>query len=355
LKFYETILGPVLGVLDPELAHTAAIRALKANLIPAPPREDRPILKSKVWGLEFPNPVGVAAGFDKNGDVPAGLLKLGFGFVEVGTVTPRPQTGNPRPRMFRLREDRAIINRLGFNSRGIEYVSARMEERLPGSPRGVVGVNVGMNRDARDPISDYVSGIRAFKDMADYLVINISSPNTPGLRDLQDKEKLETLLAAANRARTGGPDREECPLLIKVAPDLAAAQIAEIAAAVVEHRIDGIIATNTTVARPSGLKSRNKLETGGLSGKPLCDVATDVIRDLYGATQGQVPLIGVGGIFGGAEAYAKIRAGASLVQLYSGMVFRGPWIAGLICGELCDLLQRDGFSNLGEAIGADHR
>lgn len=343
-----------MGLLEPEFAHSAALAALRIGLVPRPPKIRDSVLATELWGLKFPNPIGISAGFDKNGEIPEMLRDMGFGFVEVGTVTPKAQAGNPRPRMFRLKEDGGIINRLGFNNRGIDYVLAQIEARRSKSPNGIIGINVGKNRDTANAIGDYVKGIEAFRQVADYVVINISSPNTPGLRDLQLKENLDELAQAANAARreTGSI---RCPLLIKVAPDLALGQIEDIAEIAIANEVDGIIATNTTVSRPQFLASRNKDQTGGLSGRPLMQLSTEILREFYRMTSRRIPLVGVGGVFSGNDAYQKIRAGASLVQLYSGMIFKGPWIASEICLQLATLLKRDGFASVTEAVGAEHR
>jgi dihydroorotate dehydrogenase len=311
---------------------------------------DPPILRQYLWGLDFPNPVGIAAGFDKDVRAPDALLRLGFGFVEIGTVTPRPQQGNPKPRVFRLDADAAVINRMGFNSGGLDRAVAKLSAR---QRSGIVGVNLGKNRDSTDAVADYVEGIRRTATLADYITINISSPNTPGLRDLQAREMLETLLRAliAARAETG----VSIPLLLKIAPDLDAAERADIAAVVVELGIDGVIVANTTVARPSGLHSPLATEPGGLSGRPLFAPSTAVLADMYRLTAGRVPLIGVGGVSGAADAYAKIRAGASLVQLYTALVFAGPALIGRIKRGLATLLHRDGHACVADAVGADTR
>lgn len=307
-------------------------------------------MRTELWGLEFPNPVGVAAGFDKNVEVADALLRLGFGFVEVGTITPRPQAGNPKPRLFRLIEDEAVINRLGFNGDGIEVARSRLQSR---DRVGIVGANVGKNRDSVDEIADYVSGISAFAPHADYLTVNISSPNTPGLRDLQRKERLVELLRAVLAARANTAFRP--PILVKVAPDLDEAEIRDIAEAALASGIDGIIATNTTIERPSSLRSAHKLEAGGLSGRSLFARSTRVLHELYIATEGKLPLVGVGGIASGRDAYEKIRAGASLVQLYSAMVFHGPGLARSVIRELAMCLAQDGFNSVKDAVGAAHR
>jgi dihydroorotate dehydrogenase len=304
----------------------------------------------KFCGLDFPNPVGMAAGFDKNATVPDALFNLGFGFVEVGTVTPRPQPGNPKPRLFRLVEDEAVINRLGFNGQGSATVAARLQRR---NKRGVLGVNIGKNRDTTDEVDDYVKGVSVFAPLADYLTVNISSPNTPGLRDLQRRERLSELLNAIVQARNSVGRRT--PVLVKIAPDLNATEIRDIAEVSLSSGIDGLIATNTTLARPDNLLSKYSGEAGGLSGAPLFGLSTKILSELYKATEGKIPLIGVGGIASGLDAYQKIKAGASLVQLYSSMVFKGPGLVREIQRDLLLRLHADGFTNIEQAVGSAHR
>ncbi len=352
------IARPLLFALAAEASHGLTIRALKAGLsrfVPAP--RDPEILSSSVWGLQFSNPVGIAAGFDKNAEVPSPLLRLGFGFVEVGTITPRPQLGNPSPRLFRLVEDQAIVNRLGFNNRGLEAAAARLEA-LKRPRRGPIGVNVGANRDSADPIADYASVIRRLANLADYFVINVSSPNTPGLRDLQAASKLIQIVELAKGAladRRSNRNDPPPPILVKVAPDLKEEEKELIARVASEVGIDGLIVTNTTVSRPPGLASPKRNEAGGLSGAPLFDLSTQVLFDLYRLTEGRIPIIGVGGISSGENAYKKIRAGASLVQLYTALIFEGPRLLGRINEDLAALLGADGFGSVAEAVGADHK
>jgi dihydroorotate dehydrogenase len=334
--------------LDAEQAHRLTITSLKlrsgTGFVPEPPAT--PGLEQEVAGLHFPNPVGLAAGFDKDAEVPGQMLGLGFGFVEVGTLTPKPQAGNPKPRLFRLAEDRAVINRMGFNNGGQEAALARLRNRHRAT--GVVGVNVGANKDSEDRVADYVSGVKAMSDVADYLTINISSPNTPGLRGLQDEGALEDLLAAVRNARgTAGP-----PVFLKVAPDLAEGAPDRIVRAAMDHGIDAIIVSNTTVSRPL-LKSRLATEQGGLSGEPLKPLALQALRNFRKASGGQLPLIGVGGIANADDAWERIRAGASLVQLYSAMVYEGPGIARTIARGLLRELDEHGFANIAEAVGTE--
>jgi dihydroorotate dehydrogenase len=347
--------GPLLRSLPPETAHLLTLRALAAGL-GGKAEADPPILRQRLWNRDFPNPIGIAAGFDKDAQVPDALLRLGFGFVETGTVTPLPQPGNSRPRVFRLAEDRALINRLGFNSGGLDLVIERLRARAnssTGSGGGIVGVNIGRNRDSADALADYIEGVSRGAAVADYLVVNVSSPNTPGLRDLQARDALEALLRQLIAAREA--TQRQLPLLVKIAPDLNEQERADIAAMALASGIDGIIVSNTTVARPPGLRSPQAHEAGGLSGPPLFAPSTEGLRDMYRLTPGRLPLVGVGGVASADDAYAKIRAGASLVQLYTALVFEGPGLLGRIKSGLADRLRRDGFSSIGDAVGADHR
>ena len=338
------LVRPALFALEAERAHRLTIRMLAATpLLPASKPDPR--LAIRVGGLDFPSPIGLAAGVDKDAEAPDAFLAFGFGFVEVGTLTPLPQPGNPRPRLFRLPEDRAVINRMGFNNGGQAAAYARLARRRR---RGIVGVNVGANKDAVDRIADYATGIAAMADVADYLTINISSPNTPGLRALQEAAALDELLAGAMAARPdGGP-----PIFLKVAPDLAPADVDAIARVVIRRGVDALIVSNTTIARPA-LRSAHAAEAGGLSGAPLRDLALERLRDFRRATGGALPLIAAGGIASGADAYARIRAGASLVQLYTALVYQGPLLARRIARELADLLARDGFESVARAVGKD--
>jgi dihydroorotate dehydrogenase len=354
---YYAFAGPLIRLLEPERAHQLTIVALRHGLVPhargPQPRADVD-LAVPLWGLRFPNPLGLAAGFDKNAEVADAMLALGFGFVEVGTLTPRPQPGNPRPRLFRLPEDAAVINRFGFNNDGVAAACARLRRRARNL--GFVGGNIGPNRDAADPAAACAEAAAAVAPLVDYLVVNVSSPNTPGLRALQQVQALADLLARVREARdaaAAGPSGRRPPLLVKVAPDLTAEERAGIAEVVLASGIDGLIATNTTIARPQGLRSRHQGEAGGLSGQPLFRRSTDVLADFYRLTHGRLPLIGAGGIASGADAYAKIRAGASLLQLYTALVYHGPGLVLRILRELADLLHRDGFTRVTNAIGAD--
>jgi len=341
-----------LRLLPPERAHRSAIRLIGSGLVRPRREPDDAILKTRVFGLDFPNPVGLAAGFDKDAEVPDAMLALGLGFVEVGTVTPMPQPGNPRPRLFRLSEDRALINRLGFNSGGLEAAARRLAART--RARGIVGANLGKNKESADATADYVLGVKALAAYADYLAINVSSPNTPGLRALQEPAALDALVGAVMRAR-GEATGARPPVLLKLAPDLAEDDCRDIARIALARGIDGLILGNTTLERPPTLKSRFKGEAGGLSGPPLMALSTRVLAELYRRSEGRIPLIGVGGIASGADAYAKIRAGAALVALYTALVYEGPGLIGRIKAELAALLRRDGFASVADAVGADHR
>jgi dihydroorotate dehydrogenase len=342
---------PLLDRIDPERAHRLAIAALKTGLIGGARRPDPPILGQTVFGLAFPNPVGLAAGFDKDGEVHRQALGLGFGFVELGSVTPKPQPGNPRPRLFRGTADRAVINRMGFNNRGMAAMAARLQGR--DKARGIVGINLGKNKEQADAAADYAAGTTALGPLADYLVINVSSPNTPGLRALQSRDALAALIGAVLEARVQLACRP--PLLLKIAPDLTDADRQDIAEVALASGLDGLCVSNTTLARPPGLDPRFAQEAGGLSGRPLFAPSTEILRDIYRRTGGKLPIVGVGGIASAADAYAKIRAGASLVQVYSALVFEGPGLVRRIKAGLAALLARDGFANIGDAVGADHR
>jgi dihydroorotate dehydrogenase len=348
---------PALFYLDPERAHRASIWALKLGLVTGlgpglggRAREgDDPILATKVWDLAFPNPIGLAAGYDKDAEVCDAALALGFGFVEAGTVTPKPQPGNAGQRLFRLTEDEAVINRFGFNSRGLAPFVDRLGRRR--AHPGIVGANVGKNRDSADAAADYVTGIAAVGALADYLVVNISSPNTPGLRALQARAQIEELLARVQDFRRRQTAGFRPPLLVKVSPDLQDGEIRDIAEAVIAAGVDGLIIGNTTITRPATLRSADRNAQGGLSGKPLFALSTGCLASMYRFTGGRIPIIGCGGVASGADAYAKIRAGASLVQLYSALVFQGPGLVERIKSELAALLRRDGFTSVADAVG----
>lgn len=340
-----SIARPALFLLDGEAAHRLTIAALSLAPASAPPAAD-PVLAMNVAGLDFPSPVGLAPGFDKNAQAPHAMFGFGFGFVEIGTVTPLPQVGNPRPRLFRLVEDKAVINRMGFNNDGADAVVARLQA---GQRRaGIIGVNIGANKDSVDRIADYAVMTQTMAPLARYLTVNISSPNTPGLRALQDAGALAALLGSVLEARGS----HGCPVFLKLAPDLETADIDDITRIAIDKRLDALIVSNTTISRPA-LRSRHAGEAGGLSGEPLRDLAQQRLRDFRVASGGAIPLIGVGGIASAEDAYARIRAGASLVQLYSALVYEGPGLAATINRGLKALLKRDGFATLGEAVGVD--
>ncbi|PNP97369.1 quinone-dependent dihydroorotate dehydrogenase [Sphingobium sp. SA916] len=340
------LIRPLFFALDAERAHHLSIKMLR--LMPVPPAlEPDSMLAQTVAGIAFPNPVGLAAGYDKEGLIAHKMHGLGFGFAELGTLTPLPQQGNPLPRLFRLAEDRAVINRMGFNNGGQAAAAERIaKRRRPGGP--VIGINIGANKDAADRIADYATGVTCMAPLADYLTVNISSPNTPGLRGLQDRAALDQLLGAVMAAR--GANRT--PVFLKVAPDLEPADVEDIAAACIDHRIDALIVSNTTISRPS-LQSPLAGEAGGLSGAPLHDLALQRLRDFRRALGTQLPLIGVGGIATADQAYARIRAGASLIQLYSALVYEGPYLARRINAGIKALMARDGVGNISEIVGID--
>ena len=344
-----TFAGPLLRALDPETAHGLTIRALKLGLAPRIRVPHLRVLETSVFGLTFPNPLGIAAGFDKNSEVPDVMLGLGFGFAETGTVTPLPQAGNPRPRIFRLREDGALINRLGFNNQGLERCGERLAARQ--NRPGIVGANIGPNKDSVDRIADYLTCFDALAGLADYFTINISSPNTPGLRGLQDRDALQNLLGQLTAARARR--QINVPLLLKIAPDLDERSLDDVVQVALAAGIDGMIVSNTTIAARDGLHSPHRNEEGGLSGRPLFERSTRMLRDVYRLAGGKLALIGAGGVASGPDAYAKIRAGASLVQLYTELTFAGPDLAVNITNELASLLAKDGFAKVGEAVGAD--
>ena len=340
----------LLRSLPAEKAHKATIKALCAGLGPKAPADMGAALKTKVGGLSLPNPVGLAAGFDKDCDVPDAMLAAGFGYVECGTVTPKPQAGNPKPRLFRLTEDGAVINRMGFNNGGLDHFETQLKARQGRS--GIVGANLGANKDSADRVADYVTGLKRLWGLSDYFTINISSPNTPGLRDLQAEDAMEDLLGRINEARTElAGDNPSYPIFLKVAPDLDCAQIGRIVEQARTYGMNAIIVSNTTIERPASLKSAHKGETGGLSGAPLFERSTEVLADFYAAANGSIDLIGVGGISSGAQAYAKIRAGASAIQLYSALVYQGPALVQEINRDLLARLKADGFETIAQAVG----
>lgn len=347
---------PLLHLFSPEAAHGMAIAALKAGLAGASRDAEDPLLATRVWNLAFPNPIGLAAGFDKDAEVMDAMLAFGFGFVEAGSVTPLPQPGNPKPRLFRLDEDQAVINRFGFNSKGLDHFAEKLRARKGLGRVGIIGANVGKNRDASDAAADYATGITRVCGLADYLVCNVSSPNTPGLRSLQARTEIQALINRVLEARyNAAPDKNRLPpLLAKVGPDLDEAQLQDIAEVALASKIDGLIVGNTTVTRPP-LKSRHANETGGLSGPPLMPLATQCLAHMYRLTGGKLPIVGCGGVASGADVYAKIRAGASLVQLYSALVFHGPALVSRIKLDLVTCLRADGFQSVADAVGADCR
>jgi dihydroorotate dehydrogenase len=338
-------------LLPAEPAHKAALAALQMGLGPRVRADSDPILRTILAGLDLPNPIGLAAGFDKDAAAPDALLDAGFGFVECGTVTPRPQAGNPRPRLFRLSEDRAVINRMGFNNAGLDAFAARLALR---KPRGIVGANVGANKDSQDRTGDYVIGIERVWPHASYVTINISSPNTPGLRGLQERGALEELLVRAGEARRRATAQYGArPVFLKVAPDLDDAAITDISELVIAAGIDALIVSNTTIERPASLRSAARAEMGGLSGKPLFAKSTRVLGAFHAALAGRVALVGAGGVDSGAAALAKIKAGASAVQLYTALAFAGPGLIARIARDLAAALRAEGFSSVAEAVGKE--
>src|SRR5215468_9582482 len=352
IALYDTLARPLLGLIEPESAHRLAIKGLK--VAPLPSRsDDDPLLAVRAFGLNFANPVGMAAGFDKHVEVPDALLKLGFGFVEIGTVTPLPQPGNPRPRLFRLPPDQGVINRLGFNSEGADAVLRRLAARAAAG--GIIGVNVGANKDSRDRIADYVRQIEMFAPVASYFTCNISSPNTPGLRDLQQGRVFDELLSRVMDARARIHRKAgTTPVLIKIAPDLTLSELDDVVGAARRHRVDGMMIGNTTVLRPPWLRDRAIAhEPGGLSGRPLFRLATRMLAETYVRVENAFPLVGVGGIDSGETALAKIRAGACLVQLYSALVFHGFGLVGKIKRSLADALRSGQYASISDLVGAD--
>jgi len=343
-----SILKPFLFNLDPETAHDLAIKSLKFNYLPSQifKVEDEEMLNIELLGKKFPNPIGLAAGFDKSAEAYNSLIKLGFGFIEVGTVTPLKQFGNPKPRIFRLEDDRALINRLGFNNDGIEIIKNRIKSE---KKKGILGINIGPNKDTKDQKNDFCLGLNNFFDIADYITINISSPNTEGLRDFHDQEKLIELLSALNKIKK--QNRTNIPLLLKVSPDIRDSDISKIVNTAITNQISAIILTNTTNVNRDDLISGAKTEEGGLSGEPMRQVSTSLIKKFYKQLNGQIPIIGVGGISSGKSAYEKIIAGASLLQLYTSLVYKGPTVAKEIKKELIQILKSEGLLNIKEAIG----
>jgi dihydroorotate dehydrogenase len=352
VSFPHDLVTQGLRLVDPEAAHGAALWGLRARAGPRARADRWPRLRTKLAGLDLPNPIGMAAGFDKNCEAADALLACGFGFVECGTVTPLPQEGNARPRIFRLSEDRAVINRLGFNNKGLDAFADRLAARA--NKNGVVGANVGANKESADRTADYVLGMGRVWKHASYVTANISSPNTPGLRGLQERGALEDLLGRLRESRASLTAAHGArPLFLKVAPDLDEAAVRDISELALEYGLDALIVSNTTLQRPEHLTSDNREETGGLSGQPLFQISTHVLRLFSEALAGRLPLIGVGGVENGLTALAKIKAGASAVQLYSAMVFEGPGLIARMLDELDGLLMAEGFDNVWEAVGVD--
>jgi dihydroorotate dehydrogenase len=352
IRAFDAFSLPLLRWFDPEDAHRLAIQGLRL-LPPVRPRPDDPKLAVRAFGLNFPNPIGMAAGFDKSAEAPDALLRLGFGFVEIGTVTPKPQAGNPRPRLFRLERDEAVINRMGFNNDGEEAVLRRLAGRA--HLTGIVGVNVGANKDASDRVADYVKLIETFAPVASYFTVNVSSPNTPGLRNLQQAAALDDLLAKVIDARERvQKNAGDSPVLLKIAPDLSLTELDDVVHIARSRRVDGMIVGNTTLARPSTLREQNRAkEQGGLSGRPLFRLSTRMVAETYVRAEGAFPLVGVGGIDTGGAALTKIRAGASLIQLYSSLIYKGLGLVDDIKNDLASTLLRTGRDSLSEIVGAD--
>ena len=341
----------ILKFLPPELAHSFSIQVLKYINLKYDNIND-PILSQHILGLDFPNPIGLAAGFDKNAEVISSMFSLGFGFIEVGTITPLPQNGNPKPRVFRLEEDKGIINSLGFNNKGILKAKKNLIKLKSSSNKNrIVGVNLGINKNSTDSINDYLFGIESFCNLANYITINISSPNTVGLRDLQLRGKIENLIKQVVLKREKIDSLTKIPIFIKISPDLNDDQLRDIALISLANNIDGLIITNTTVNRPNNLLSKNKNFKGGLSGKPLFQASNKILKKMYNLTNGQIILIGVGGISSGSDCYEKIKSGASLIQLYSALTFSGPSLISKIKKELVDLIKTDGYKNISDLIG----
>ena len=343
-----SIIRPYIFSLDPEAAHDLAIKSLKFNILPKSIFDvaDEQILETKLLNSILPNPIGLAAGFDKSAEVYNSLFRLGYGFVEVGTITPKRQLGNPKPRIFRLEKDQALINRLGFNNDGLEIVSQRI---LDNPPNGFLGINIGPNKDTKNKEEDYYQCLTRLSSFGDYLTINISSPNTEGLRDFHEKKELDKLLSGLNKIKKG--KRISKPLVIKLSPDIDNNEISKIIELIIKHKVEGIIISNTTDSNRENLSDIQKNEKGGLSGQPLKDLSTNLIKKFFKETKGKIQIIGVGGVDSGETAFEKITAGANAIQLYTGMVYKGPGIASQINSELIDILKNKGFKNISEAIG----
>lgn len=352
-SYYNTYLQPLSQTLSPEWAHKLGVSAIKYGLFPSENYEDPDLLRTHFLGYKLSNPVGIAAGFDKHGDAIVGLRNLGFSVVEIGSVTPEPQPGNPKPRVFRLPEDKAVINRYGFNSEGHDKVYNKIkgvDKALLNE--GILGINLGKNKLSENAIEDYILGIQKFYDVADYFVINISSPNTPGLRSLQNKDELKQLLIKINKARAALAVNTP-PLLLKLAPDLTKEEKRDIVSVITrnESKVDGLIISNTTLDRESLKNDKLAHESGGLSGKPLTSKSTEMIKEMYKLTKGKIPIVGVGGVFSGEDAFEKILAGASVVQIYTALIYHGPAIVTKIKQELAELLSKNGYKSVSEAVG----
>ncbi len=346
------IILPFLRQIDPETAHKLSIMAIKCGFAPKLYSDDDSFLKISLWGIDFPNPVGLAAGFDKNVEITKPMLNAGFGFVEAGSITPKPQLGNPKPRIFRLAADRAIINRLGFNNKGMDFAAENLKHR----PKGIIGINIGKNKSSDNAEQDYAIVAKALSPMADYIVINVSSPNTPNLRALQGAKELSRLIITTKAAMKAACNGKIPPLLIKISPDLMQQDMRNIIDVSLENNIQGLVVTNTTITRPKNLSECQLAhQTGGLSGEPLFELATEALRQTYKLSNGKLPLIGVGGISNGQDAYIKIKAGASLIQLYSALIYQGFGLVKKIKHDLVELAKADGFRSIKDAIGADHK
>ena len=349
----QNIIFKIVRTLPPEISHNLTLKLLQLTLNQKKIIND-PILHQHIFGLDFSNPIGMAAGFDKNAEVVNALLSLGFGFVEAGTVTPKPQYGNDKPRIFRLNDDSAIINHLGFNNKGATYVAKKLRKlNLNPLSKGIVGINIGKNKHSSNYLDDYTYCLEKLGPFAHYVTINISSPNTPGLLDLQNRGQIETLVQAIKDTKNNLLSLEKTPIFYKIGPDMNEEQIRDIALMSLANNIDGLVISNSTVERLSTLNSALKNEIGGLSGKPLFLKSTLMLKKMYTLTNGQIPIIGVGGISSGLECYEKIKAGASLVQLYTSLTFEGPKLVNKILNELVNLLKTDGYKNIKEAIGKD--
>lgn len=356
MSCYHSI-RPLLFRIPEELAHNLVICGLRHHLLPKGniPAFDNPVLATKIWGLDFANPIGLAAGFDKNGEVIKESLSLGFGFVETGTITPNPQCGNPKPRLFRLPEDRAIINRMGFNNVGADAYIKRLKKWHCQRATGIVGANIGRNKNAANDATDYLTMLEKIYGLSDYITVNFSSPNTPDLRQLQQGQAMRDFLAAVMEKRNelAKNSNRVIPLLIKIAPDISTSGREDLAQAAIKYKIDGIIIGNTSIDLREQLVSKKRGKLGGLSGRPLFNLSTEVLRDMYLLTKGAIPLIGTGGVFTGDDAYLKIRSGASLVQLYTALVYEGFGVVNTIKTRLAKLLLADGFKHISDAVGKD--